>query len=189
MRNFTLLSTDISLWEVSTRAKCGLLDFCPAEMHFQVQVIMLAQLNTLSQVGTWGDMEKPQWDMAFMLVAPSINAGCERVFGITTMWAHPHQAHYPTLEGAAQKLLLWADDGPDWLYTFSELNDTVSQLPLSSEGHISAITDGMPSMNACGQLHQLQVQKLLQHRGWVVCPEGLNREFKALQFTFQELLL
>ena len=49
--------------------------------------------------------------------------------------------------------------------------------------------DGMPSINACHQVHQLQVWKLLQHRSWVVCHEGLNWELEAMQFTFEELPL
>ena len=93
------------------------------------------------------------------------------------------------MEEAAHKLLLLAVDSHNWSYAFVWMNITVSHVPLSSEGHISAMTDSMPSTNACGQLYQLQVQKLLQHSGWVVCPEGLNGEFEALQLTFQELPL
>ena len=40
-----------------------------------------------------------------------------------------------------------------------------------------------------GCLDQLQVQRLLQCRGWVVCPEGLNGSLKALLFDFKELPL
>ena len=70
------------------------------------------------------------------------------------MWAQPHQACLHTLEEVAHKLLLLADDGPDWLYAFAHLNDTMSHAPLSSEGQIGTMTDGT---NACSQLHQLQV--------------------------------
>ena len=49
--------------------------------------------------------------------------------------------------------------------------------------------DSVPNANAYGQLHQLQVCMLLQHREKVVCPEGLNRDLEALQFTFPELPL
>ena len=73
-------------------------------------------------------------------------------------------------------LLLLVDDGLNWPYTFVWMNDTVSHAPLLSEGHISAMTDGTPSTNACCQIHQLQVQKLLQHGGWIVCLEVLNGE-------------
>ena len=61
--------------------------------------------------------------------------------------------------------------------------------PCSNEGHISAMMDGTPSTDACNQLHQLQVCKLLQHGDKVVCPKGLNSELKPLQFTFPELPL
>ena len=49
--------------------------------------------------------------------------------------------------------------------------------------------DGTPSAEAWGQLHQLQICKLLQHKDIVVCPEGLNSELEALQFIFLELPL
>ena len=46
-----------------------------------------------------------------------------------------------------------------------------------------------PAWMPMGWLHQLQVCKLLQHEGRVVCPEGLNCELEALQFTLLELPL
>ena len=58
-----------------------------------------------------------------------------------------------------------------------------------NKGHISTMTDGVPSTDTHGQLHQLQIHKLLQHKGRAVCPEGLNGELAALQFTFPELPL
>ena len=51
------------------------------------------------------------------------------------------------------------------------------------------MTDGVHSVNTCGQLHQLQVWKLLQHGDSGVFQEGLNREPEALQFSLQELSL
>ena len=69
------------------------------------------------------------------------------------------------------------------------LNDAMSHVPLSNEGHISTMMDGTPSVDANGQLHQLQIHKLLQHGEKVVCPEGLYGDLEALQFTFLELPL
>ena len=92
-----------------------------------------------------------------MLIAPSTDAGCEQVFGLTAMWAHLHQAHLCTLEEVACKLLYLVDNGPDWPYTFVWMNDTMSHVPLSSEGHVGAMTDSVHSTNACSWLHQLQV--------------------------------
>ena len=129
MSEFMLLSTDVSIWEASTKAKWGLLDFCPAAMHFQMWAIMPVQLNALSQVGAWWDVEKPQCDMAFMLIASNSDARCKRVFGVTTVWAYPCQVYLPMQEKAAHKLLLLVDDSPDWLYAFIQLHDTMSYVP------------------------------------------------------------
>ena len=127
--------------------------------------------------------------MAFLLIVCSIAIRCERAFGLTVVWAHPHQACFPTLPEATCKLVLLADVREDWLYSFVWLNDAVAHAPLSDEGHISAMMDGMPGTDAHGWLHQLQVCKLLQWREEVVCPEGLNGDLKALQFSFPELPL
>ena len=77
----------------------------------------------------------------------------------------------------------------DWVYTFVWLNEALSHAPLSSDGHISAMTDGTPCVDAHGQLHQLQICKLLQQKDIVVWPEGLNGELEALQFNFEVLPL
>ena len=77
----------------------------------------------------------------------------------------------------------------DWAYTSVWLNEAFSHVPLLSEGHVTAMMDGVPSTGACGWLHQLQIHKLLQHQDMVVCLEGLKSEQEALQFTFQELPL
>ena len=100
--------------------------------------------------------------MVFVLIAPSLAIGCEWVFGLTAMWAHPYQAHLPTLAEVAQKLMLLANKGPNWPYAYAQMNDTMAYMPLSSEGHIGIMTDSIPSTNACGHLDQLQVWKLLQ---------------------------
>ena len=115
--------------------------------------------------------------------------GDDQIFGLAAVWAHPHQGHLSTLAEAAQKLMLLADNGPDWPYTFICTSKTVLHMPLSNNGHIGAMMDGIHSINACSWLHQLQVWKLLQHGGSIVFPEGLNGEPEALQFSFQELPL
>ena len=108
--------------------------------------------------------------MAFILIAPSLAIGCEWVFSLTTVKTHPCQAHLPTLADAGQKQMLLDDKGPNWPYAYAQMNDAVAHTSLSSEGHIDIMTDGMPSTNACSCLNQLQVWKLLQCRGQMVCP-------------------
>ena len=127
--------------------------------------------------------------MAFLMIVSGTNARGDQVFSLAVVLAHPHQGHLSTLAEAAHKLMLLVDNGPDWLYAFIHMSNTMLHMPLSDNGHISTMTDGVHSGKACGQLHQQQVWKLLQHGNLVVFPEGLNRESEALQFSFQELPL
>ena len=159
MSDFSLLSTDTSLWDLSTKATWGSLDFCSVVTWFQMCAI------TQRQLGAQGDAEKSQQDMAFVLIVPSLAIWCEQVFNLTSMWVHPCQVHLATLVEAAQKLMLLADKGANWPYAYAWMNDSMAHVPLSSEGHIGIMTDGLPSTNACGCLDQLQVQRLLQCGG------------------------
>ena len=109
----------------------------------------------------------------------SITTGYKRVFILVTVWVHPHQACYRTLAEVAHKLVLLMDGSADWVYTFIQLNKALSHAPLSSMGHISTIKDGEPSTDACNQLHQLQVCKLLQYKDLVVCRKASMARWKA----------
>ena len=111
-----------------------------------MHVITQAQLNALPLAGVRVDVEKPQWDLTFLLIALSLTVGCERVFGLTAVWTHPHQACFHTLEEVAHKLVLLADESVGWPYAFIWLNDAISHVPLLNKGHISAMTDIIPSM-------------------------------------------
>ena len=106
MSDSVALSADTSLWDPMMKVKWGLHDFCPVVTNFHMHTVMQVWLKALSQVGAWGDLEKPQQDMVFHLIVPSLAIGCERVFGLITMWAHPHQAHFQTPEEVAHKLVL-----------------------------------------------------------------------------------
>ena len=86
-------------------------------------------------------------------------------------------------------MILLAHEGPNWPYAYMQMNNAMAHVPLSIEGHIGVMTDGLPSTNACGCLDQLQVWKILQCGGQVVCPEGLNGSLKAMLFNFEELPL
>ena len=165
MSEFLLLCADSALWDSTTTATWGFLDFCPKVTQFQVHIITQGQLATLSQVGAWGDAEKPHQDMAFLLIVPSLAIGCKWVFRLTAMWMHPHQVYLPTLADVVLKLLLLADEGADWSYAYIRMNDAVAHTPLSSEGHIGIKASDLPSWNTCGFLHQLHMLQLLQCRG------------------------
>ena len=189
MSNFSCLCADTTLWDPATKAAWGALDFCPTITWFQVHTITYTQLSALFQIGASGEAEKPRQDMAFLMIVPSANAMGNQLFGLAAVWAYPHKGHLTTLVKATQKIMLLANNSPDWLYAFVHMSDTVLHAPLSDNRHVSAMTDGIHTVNTCGQLHQLEVWKLLQHGNSVVFLERLNEEPKAHQFPFQELPL
>ena len=175
MSEFSCLCANAIIWDPTTRAVWGSLDFCPMFMWFQVHAITQTQLTVLSQAGAWREVKKPRWDMAFLMIVPNTSARGDQVFSLAVVWAHPCQGCLSALVEAAQKLMLLADDSPDWLYTFVCMSDTMSHVPLSNNWHTSAMMDGIHSVNACCWLYQLQVWKLLQYSDFIVFPEGLNR--------------
>ena len=52
----------------------------------------------LSHAKVWRDMEKPQHDMTHLLIAPGKTIKGEMAFRLDAVWAHPHQAHLPSLD-------------------------------------------------------------------------------------------
>ena len=189
MSEFSLLCADATLWNPTSSATWGSLNFCLLIQWFKVHTIKQTQLTVLSQAEAWENMENPKNDMAFLLIALSLAIGCERIFGLIAMWAHPHQICLVSLVEVTWCLVLLDDEGPDWPYTFVWMNNTVLHMPLSSEGHLGVLTEGKPQRNLCGLLHQLQAWRLLQCRKWVVWPGGLNAGLKVLVFDFEELPL
>ena len=125
----------------------GLHDFCLTITSFQVQLIMQAQLNTpsLSQTAKWGNAKNPWLQMVFLLIVPSLDMGCKQAFGLVAVWAHPCKACYATLAEAGHKLTLLIDGSADCVYAFIQLDKESFHAPLSTEGHLSATTDSMPS--------------------------------------------
>ena len=154
--------------------------------QFEVRQIALSELYALCLAGTLGNAAKFDHYMAFLLIVPDKTTEGEKAFGLVAVWAHPLQAHHPSLGEAACKLRLLISTSNHWVYAFTQLIEGALHMPLSSEGHISVMIDGAPSANASGCLSQLEVCKLLQCGDQVVCPKGLNGELELMQFSFPE---
>ena len=189
MCELSCLCTDTVLWDPTSSTMWGALNFCPPIQQFNVHTIRQTQLTALSQAPAWENAENPRNDMAFLLIVPSLATGCERIFGLMAMWAHPHQACLVSLVEVAQCLVLLANKGPDWPYTFLQMSNTVLHVPLSSKGHLGILKECKPQRSLCGLLHQLQAWRLLQCGKWLVCPGGLNAGLNALVFNFKEMPL
>ena len=123
--------------------------------------------------------------MVFLLIAPKRTVGGEVEFGLAIVCVHPYQACISSLDELAKKLALLTTSGRNWAYAFVWFNKDAQHVPLPKEGYLSTMIDGMPSRNACGQLHQLEVCQLLQWEDQVVYPEGLNEGLEPVLTTLQ----
>ena len=112
--------------------------------------------------------------MTFLLILPKEGITGERLYGLAMVWVHPYQARVPTIEDAVKKLILLASAGPNWPSTFVQFNGGAHHMPLTKEGHLSAMTEGTTSNIPCRRIHQLEVHQLLHSEAQVVYPKGLN---------------
>ena len=180
MDDYGSFASNTSKWEQANMATWGSLDICPLLTQFQVEEITREGLSAISHAKAWGDPKRPTSDMAYLLLAPDQVVEEERRFGLVAVWTHPCQAHLPSLDEVARKLVLLINTGEDWAYAFTQLNEDSQQIPLSTAGHSSTMIDGTPSRNPCQHLNHLEVHKLLQCGVEVVYPEGLNRSLELL---------
>ena len=109
MGNYAHFPKDPVMWEESTQAQWGAHNICPSLTQFKVGEITQLELLALSHAGAWGSIEKPQGDMAFLLIATGKTIEEEMAFGLAVVWAHPHQAWLSSLDGAVKKLTLLID--------------------------------------------------------------------------------
>ena len=111
------------------------------------------------------------------------------VFGLATVWPHPHQAQLSSLDEVVKKLTLLIDFGNNWAYAYVWLNEDAQNVPFSNEGHLSAMVNGAPCRSTCRHLCQLEVYKLLQYGDQVVYPEGLNGGLELVQTSLSGSLI
>ena len=127
-----------------------------------------------------GDAEKLWGNLAFLQIVPRKTTEGEMAFGLAMVWAHPYQACLSSLDETARKLALLLNSGDNWVYTFVQLNKDTQHVPLSKEGHLNTMINGMPSRNIWGHLCQLEVHQLLQCGDQVAYPKGLNRGLEPM---------
>ena len=187
MGDYMHFSRDPSPWEESTQMLWGSHDICPSLSWFKVRDVTQWELLAFSSAGVWEDAEKPQCNMAYLLIVPGKTIEGEMAFRLTMVWAHPHQAHLLSLDELARKHALLIDIGDNWAYAFVWLNEVALHVPLSSEGNISAMINGVPSRSTCRHLYQLQVWRILHYGSHVVCPEGLNGGLEPVQLSIPQL--
>ena len=165
MGDFVLLSADVSLWEPVTKVRWGSHDFCLVVKSFHVWVIMQAQLNTLSWVGVGGCGEALAEHGIHLNSAKHCYWAWKGLWPCGSMDTSPPSL-LPHSRGGGPQTCTAGGQSVDWAYTFVWLNETLSHAPLSSDGHVSTMTDCAPSTAAHDWLCHLQICKYCSTRTW-----------------------
>ena len=100
MSKYDFLSNGPSQWEEAFHLLWGHRDICPVLEWFHVVSITLSELSSLTSLKAWGDPEKFQSDVTFLLVLTEKGATGDRVYGLSMMWVNPYEARVSTMEEA-----------------------------------------------------------------------------------------
>ena len=161
MCDYAFFSKDPSWWDEAYQSLWGCHDIYPILEQFHNVQVTQVELSSLTCSLVRGDQERFHSDMTFLLILPKEDFSGERVYGLAMVWVHPYQARVSTIEDAAKKLILLASAGPNWPYAFVQFNGDACHMPLSKEGHLSAMMEGTPSNIPCRRICQLEVHQLL----------------------------
>ena len=161
MSDYTFLSKDPRQWWEAFQSLWGHHDICPTLEQFHAVSITQSELSSLTNLRAWGDPEKFKSNVTLLLVLTRECAVGDKVFGLSTMWAHPYQTRAPTMEEAIKQLTPLLSPMPDWPYALVQLNRDACHIPLPREGHLSILVEGGTSCAICRRDNQLEVCMLL----------------------------
>ena len=154
------------------RALWGSLSICPLLDHMDLPYHTVGELLSISCLKVWGDTQKPQNGMAYLLVRVEDASEVEG-YGIALVWISPHQARASTMEEALEILSTCISSGPNWPYILTQLYEGTNHAPLPKDKHLGVLPQGKVE-SPCGQISQLEVCQLLSTRPQVIYPMGLN---------------
>ena len=162
MGNYAHFSKDPGWWEESIQVLWGSHDICPSLTWFKVGEITRPELLALSHRGMGKHWKALRW---YGIPSDSTweNHWGAIAFGLVLVWAYPHQAWLLSLDEAVKKLTLLIDLGYNMGLCLCVAQQGCPTLPLSNEGHLSTMVNGVPCRTMCRHFHQLEVCQLLQY--------------------------
>ena len=172
MTEFKFFANREERWGDSMRALWGNLSICPLLDHMDLPYHMVGELLSISHLKVWGDTQKPQDSMAYLLVKVEDASEVEG-YGMALVWISPHQAWASMMAEALEILSPCASSGPNWPYVLTQLYEGTNHVPLPKDKHLSVLPQGKVE-SPCGWISQLEVHQLLSARPRVVYPVGLN---------------
>ena len=186
MTEFEFFANREERWSDSMRALWGSLSICPLLDHVDLPYHMVGELLSISCLKVWGDTQKPQDGMAYLLVRVEDTSDIEG-YSIALVWISPHQAWASMMEEALGILSTCISSGPDWLYILAQLYEGTNHAPLPKDKPLSILPQGKAE-SLCGQISQLEVCQLLSARLQVVYPMGLNGGNQSVTIDLPGLL-
>ena len=186
MTEFKFFTNREERWKDSMRALWGSLSICPLLDHVDLPYHMAEELLSISCLKVWGDTQKPQDGMAYLLVRVE-DASEVKGYGIAIVWISPHQAQASTMEEALGIVSTCISSGPDWLYVLTQLYEGTNHVPLPKDKHLSVLPQGKVE-SPCGQISQLKVCQLLCAGLQVIYPLGLNGGDQSVTIDLPGLL-
>ena len=160
MSEFEFFANKEERWGDSMRALWGNLSICPILCHVDLPYNTMGELLSISHLKIWGDTQKPQVSMAYLLIKVEDAFEVEG-YSMALVWISPHQAQASTMVGALEILSTCTSSGPDWPYILIQLYEGTSHVPLPKEKHLGVL----PQVESpCGWISQLEVCQLLSAR-------------------------
>ena len=160
---------------------------CPQLHQLKLPCHSQVELSSISSLKVWGDIQKPHYDIAYLLVWVE-NDRKDRHYGISVLWVNPNQVRAATMEEAVEKLAAYTSSGIDWPYTLAQLYEGPHHAPLPKDGYLGILPQRGAEETPCGWISKLEVCQLLATGPQVIYPVGLNGHDEHVITTLPEPL-
>ena len=135
-------------WGDSMRALWDNLSISPILDHVDLPYHTVGELLSISHLKVWGDTQKPQDGMAYLLVKVEDASEVEG-YGMALVWISPHQARASTMAEVLEILSTCTSSGPNWPYILTQLYEGTNHVPLPKDKHFGIPPQGKAE-SLCG---------------------------------------
>ena len=187
MTEYVFFAEKADRWGKDMASLWGTFNICPQLHKLELPCHSQVELFSISSLNVWGDVQKPDHDIAYLLVCVE-DTKRYRCYGISLVWVHPNQVRVATMEEAVKKLTAFTSSGANWPCALAQLYEDPHHAPLPKNKHLGVLPQGKVQETFCGWVSQLEVHQLLATSPQVVYPIGLNGHDEPIITTLPELL-
>ena len=166
MSEFEFFVERVDRWGNSMQALWGSLGICPPIDHIGLPHHTAEELCSISHLKIWGDVQKLQHGMAYLLVRvdDTSEAG---TYGMAIVWISSLQARVSLMVEALEMLSSLTSKGFDWPYVLIQSYEGTNHMPLLEDRHICILPQEKVE-SPSGWKSQLKICRLLSTRPSVV---------------------